>query len=211
MSMSMSKYYRPTKFEHRTEIVVINSRFISSIKRAASVDEARAFIAKIRAEMPDAAHHVYAFRVGYGNSVTEGMSDDGEPSGTSGPPTLAVLRGSDLGDIVLVTTRYFGGTKLGTGGLVRAYSDSAKMALSSLKTELKAPKSQIGMDIPYHLYEQVKLILEKYDAHLDDEIFAEKVSIIATFLQEQVADFQAELTNLSAGQVESVLLDSFED
>lgn len=207
----MLKYHRPTTSEHRTEITVINSRFMTSISRATTVEEARSFIAKIRAEMPNASHHVYAFRVGYGNSITEGMSDDGEPSGTSGPPTLAVLRGSDLGDIVLVTTRYFGGTKLGTGGLVRAYSDSARTALESLKTELKAPKSQLGMDIPYSLYEQVKLLIEKYDAKVDDEIFAGDITIIATFLQEKVAEFQAELTNLSAGKVEPILLETFED
>ena len=207
----MEKYYRPTTNEHRTELIVINSRFISTIGRATTPEEARQFIAKIRAEMPDASHHVYAFRVGYGNSITEGMSDDGEPSGTSGPPSLAVLRGSDLGDIVLVTTRYFGGTKLGTGGLVRAYSDSAKYGLEKLKTELKAPKSQLGIDIPYSLYEQVKLLIEKYDAQVDDEIFAGDISIIATFLQEEVGDFQAELTNLSAGQIESILLETYED
>lgn len=207
----MGKYYRPLKTEHRTEIVVINSRFITTIARATIAEEARGFIAKIRAEMPNASHHVYAFRVGHGNSVTDGMSDDGEPSGTSGPPTLAVLRGSDLGDIVLVTTRYFGGTKLGTGGLVRAYSESARTALESLKTELKAPKSQIGMDIPYSLFEQVKLLIEKYDGSFDDEIFAGDVTIISTFLQENIPSFETELLNLSSGQVELILLETFED
>ena len=91
-----------------------------------TVKEAKAFLAAVRAEMPDANHHVYAYRVGFGNSVIEGMSDDGEPSGTSGPPVLAVLRGSGIGDVIVVVTRYFGGTKLGTGGLVRAYSDAAR-------------------------------------------------------------------------------------
>jgi uncharacterized YigZ family protein len=207
----MAEYYRPTEINHRTEILVINSRFITTIGRATTAEMAREFIAKIRAEMANASHHVYAFRVGYGNSITEGMSDDGEPSGTSGPPSLAVLRGSDLGDIVLVTTRYFGGTKLGTGGLVRAYSESARMALTSLKTESKAPKSQFGMDIPYSLFEQVKLLIEKYEGSIDDEIFAGDVTLIATFLQEVIADFEAELANLSSGQVEPILLETFED
>jgi uncharacterized YigZ family protein len=207
----MTKYYRPTTNEHHTELIVINSRFITTIGRATTSEEAREFIAKIRAEMPDASHHVYAFRIGYGNSITEGMSDAGEPSGTSGPPTLAVLRGSDLGDIVLVTSRYFGGTKLGTGGLVRAYSDSARAALQHLKTELKAPKSQLGMDIPYSLFGQVKLLIEKYDGMIDEEIFAGEVTIIGTFLQEVIPDFEAELTDLSSGQIETILLEVFED
>ncbi len=100
-----------------------------------TVDEAKAFLAAVRAEMPDANHHVYAYRVGFGNSVIEGMSDDGEPSGTSGPPVLAVLRGSGIGDVIVVVTRYFGGTKLGTGGLVRAYSEGARAGLESLATD----------------------------------------------------------------------------
>src|SRR5262245_19930912 len=108
--MSQS-YYRPALGLHRGEIEVLNSRFITSISRAIKPDEARSFIMQIRQEMPDASHHVYAFRTGYGNSITDGMSDDGEPSGTAGPPSLAVLRGFDIGDVVLVTTRYFGGTK----------------------------------------------------------------------------------------------------
>src|SRR5512134_2891681 len=115
----MPIYHRIPAGQHRTDIVVVNSRFITTIAPAAMPEDAKRFIASIRAEMPDASHHVYAFRAGYGNSVIEGMSDDGEPSGTAGPPTLAVLRGAGIGDIVLVTTRYFGGTKLGTGGLVR--------------------------------------------------------------------------------------------
>src|SRR5947209_14285779 len=105
----------------RIEQEVSRSHFIATLAKVESVAAARAFIASIRAEMPDASHHVYAFKVGYGSSVNEGLSDDGEPSGTSGPPVLAVLRGTDIGDVVLVVTRYFGGTKLGTGGLSRAY------------------------------------------------------------------------------------------
>src|SRR6185312_3718124 len=108
--------------EHRTEIVVVNSRFITTINRADSVAAARSFIAQQRDTMPDASHHVYAYRIGGEGSVLEGMSDVGEPSGTSAPPTLAVVRGSGLGGLVLVTTRYFAGTKLGRGGLVRAYT-----------------------------------------------------------------------------------------
>ena len=203
--MSAASYHRPVG-RHRTEIAVLKSRFITTVERATTVEDARAFIASIRDEMPDASHHVYAFRVGHGNTVTEGMSDDGEPSGTSGPPTLAVVRGSDLGDIVVVTTRYFGGTLLGTGGLVRAYSDSVRQALETLPTEVKAAKTQIGMDMPYSLYEQVKLLIAEHKGSIDDEIFAGDVTIIATFLRDVVPAFQAELTELSSGQIEPILL-----
>ncbi len=108
------RYPIPATFA-RTEIRVINSRFIGSADYTPTVDDAKAFIARIREEFPDATHHVYAFLAGYGASVTAGMSDDGEPSGTGGRPMLAVLQGSGLGDITVVATRYFGGTLLGTG------------------------------------------------------------------------------------------------
>ena len=152
----MTSSYLIPAGQARTEIVIKKSRFITTVYLATSVQEARAVIADVRAEMPDASHHVYAFRVGFGNSVTEGMSDDGEPKGTSGPPTLAVVRGSGIGDIALVTTRFFGGTKLGTGGLVRAYTVSAQEALSMLRTELKVEKRVVGLEMPYSLYDIVK-------------------------------------------------------
>lgn len=203
--MNQQTYFRPAS-EHQTEIVIVNSRFITHIAPAAHVDDAKAFIQRIRETMPDANHHVYAFRVGYGNSVIEGMSDDGEPSGTSGPPTLAVLRGSDIGDIVLVTTRYFGGTKLGTGGLVRAYSDAARTALDSLPTELKTPKTQLGMDISYSLLEPVRRLIDEHHGRLDDEIFAGDVTLLVTFVNDDVQPFTTALRDLSAGQVEPIIM-----
>ncbi len=99
----MSRYQVP-KARHRIEIRVSNSRFITTAAPAFTVKEAQDFIRAIRTEMPDATHHVYAFKIGYGASVSEGMSDDGEPSGTSGPPTLAHLRGAEIADTVIVTT-----------------------------------------------------------------------------------------------------------
>ena len=103
-----------------TEFTELNSRFITSAAPAFSVSEAKAFINEIKGKYPDATHHVPVYLIGHGRSSLAHCSDDGEPSGTAGRPALAVLRGSNLGDIVLVITRYFGGTKLGTGGLVRA-------------------------------------------------------------------------------------------
>ena len=132
----MSAYLIPTETA-TIELMVKNSRFTAVAGRTNSVEEAKAFIRSIRNDMPGATHYVYAFKIGFGSSVTEGMSDDGEPSGTSGPPVLAVLRGSGIGDITIVVVRFFGGTKLGTGGLVSAYSAAAKMVLEQLKTEEK--------------------------------------------------------------------------
>jgi uncharacterized YigZ family protein len=199
-------YSIPAGF-HRVETEVARSRFIASVASASTVDDARAFLAQIRAEMPDASHHVYAFRVGYGQSVTEGMSDDGEPTGTSGPPVLAVLRGSGLGDIVIVITRYFGGTKLGTGGLVRAYSEAAHTALNNLKTEEKIEKRSVGLDVPYNLFQPIKNAILKYNGVIEEETFAADVTILATFPLAEIKPFTAEAQDISAGNVQPVILE----
>ena len=202
----MSIGYRIPAESIRTELVIKKSRFLTTINRAPTVAEARATIAALRKEMPDANHHVYAFRVGFGNSVTEGMSDAGEPTGTAGPPTLAVVRGSDIGDLVLVTARYFGGIKLGTGGLVRAYSDSAKEALSQLKTECKVERCTVGMDLPYSLYNTVKLTITEYSGTIEDEEFGAQVLVIARFVASDLPAFSADLRERTAGRVAPVPL-----
>jgi len=191
----------------RIENVVVNSRFIATAARADSIDEAKAFIQSIRAEMPDATHHVYAFKVGYGGSVTEGMSDDGEPSGTSGPPVLAVLRGAEIGDIVVVITRYFGGTKLGTGGLVRAYGGAAKDVLAALPVELKIEKALVGATVEYTHYERLKLLLEAHHAEITHEDFAGDVTVFARLPADQISPLSNALQNLTAGQSELIMLE----
>lgn len=190
----------------RIENRVVNSRFIATIGPAHSVEEAKAFIASIRAEMPDASHHVHAFKVGYGGSVTEGMTDDGEPSGTSGPPVLAVLRGADLGDVVIVVTRYFGGTKLGTGGLVRAYGNAARDALAALPTTRLIPRHIIGLEVPYPFYEQIQRLLAQHEAEITDQDFTSDVTIYAIVPQDNLDALTADLQELTAGQVRPTLL-----
>ena len=191
----------------RVEFRVSNSRFYGTIGRADTVDSVKVFIRSVRDEMPDASHHVYAFVVGYGASVIEGMSDDGEPSGTSGPPSLAVLRGSGIGNVVLVTTRYFGGTKLGTGGLVHAYGQTAREAVAALTLEEKITRRTMGIDVPYHLYEQTKLLLQDVRAIVDDEQFAADVAIIIRIPEENVDKLQTTLQDLSSGQVQAIFID----
>ncbi len=202
----MSGYLIPAS-TIRIENKVVNSRFIATIGPAFSVQEAKSFIAGIRAEMPDASHHVHAFKVGYGSSVTEGMTDDGEPSGTSGPPILAVLRGADLGDVVIVVTRYFGGTKLGTGGLVRAYGNAARDALAALPTERLIPKISAGLEFAYTFYEQIQRMLARHDATIDDQDFGANVTLFVTLPTDNLDNLTAELQELTAGRVVPTLLD----
>jgi uncharacterized YigZ family protein len=203
----LSQYLVPAETT-RIENVVVNSRFIATMGRADTVAEAKAFIQSVRDEMPDATHHVYAFKVGYGASITEGMSDDGEPSGTSGPPVLAVLRGADMGNVVIVVTRYFGGTKLGTGGLVRAYGGAAKDALAALPVEMKIEKHYVGITIAYTFYERLKLLLTDHHAEIDSEEFDVEVTVYAYLPVDQLVSLTSALQNITAGQVAPVVLDA---
>ncbi len=188
------------------ELSIHRSRFIATGGYVPTVDAARAFIAQQRSLMPDAHHHVYAFKVGFGSSVIEGMSDDGEPSGTAGPPILSVLRGADIGDIVIVVTRYFGGTKLGTGGLVRAYSDAARALLAELPTRLKLDLQTLRLETSYALYAPIRRLIVAFGGQVQDEVFAGEVTIIAALAAEAVPEFTQQLDELSAGAVKPVLL-----
>jgi uncharacterized YigZ family protein len=203
----MSPRYLIPAEKQRTEIMVVNSRFITTIMPVQTTDEAKTSLAEIRQAMPDASHHVYAFRVGYGNSTIEGMSDDGEPSGTAGPPVLAVLRGTEIGDVLVVVTRYFGGTKLGTGGLVRAYSEAARTGLQSLKTIEKIEKRLLGIECPYPLFEQVKRLIAQHQGETQDETFAGEVTIMASFALDDIPAFTDDLRELSAGRIQPVVFD----
>lgn len=202
----MAEGYRIPAATIRTEMIIKKSRFITTALMASTVTRARERMADLRAEMPRAHHHVYAFRIGFGNSITEGMSDDGEPSGTAGPPTLAVVRGCGIGDILLVTARYFGGTKLGTGGLVRAYTASAQMAIAELNTELKVEKTTLGMDMPYSFYNLVKRLIAAHRGTIVDEVFDADILVIASFVESDAARFADELRERSAGRVSPVSL-----
>lgn len=190
----------------QTEIVINKSRFVTIVELAASVAGARERLAALRSELASANHHVYAFRVGFGNSITEGMSDDGEPSGTAGPPTLAVLRGAGIGDILLVTARYFGGVKLGTGGLVRAYTASAQEALRALKTELKVQRQTVGLELPYTFYNLAKRLIAAHNGTIEDEVFDEQVLVIVRFVAADMDRFAIEIRERTAGQVLPIAL-----
>src|SRR5215203_6159828 len=135
----MSKSYSIPLNEIRLEHVVVNSRFIATIAPVLNVEEARAFIARIKKEFGDASHNVPAYIIGGGNTVSEYFSDDGEPAGTAGRPALIVLRGSGLGDVAVVITRYFGGTLLGTGGLVKAYTESTQLVVNAVGRGRRVP------------------------------------------------------------------------
>lgn len=189
------------------EIVVVNSRFIASLSPAKSVEDARTFIAEVKKRFPDATHHVPVFVIGHGNSIISHSSDDGEPSGTAGRPALAVLQGSGLGNVVVVVTRYFGGTKLGTGGLVKAYGDAVREVLLSVKKGVLIPSTTLIFAIPYRLYDQVVRLMDEQNGLVLETEFMEDITITVQFKDEKLEDFQNDLRNLSNGQVETLILE----
>jgi uncharacterized YigZ family protein len=196
--------------ESRAEIRVANSRFIAVIAPVFSIEEARAFVSRIKDESPDASHHVPAYVIGHGSSVTAHCNDNGEPRGTAGRPALAVLQGSGLGDAAVVVTRYFGGTKLGTGGLVRAYGDAVKAVLAITPLALKVATHTVSFTTPYKLLEQVRLLISAEDGRLLDEDFAAEVTLTAQFAIARFPAFQDSLQQLSHGRIEAEILSTNE-
>jgi len=195
----------------RNEIEVSKSRFIASIAPVFSVEEARDFIHEIKKEFGDASHNVPAFLIGHGASVIAHSSDDGEPSGTAGRPALTVLQGSGLGDVAVVVTRYFGGIKLGTGGLVRAYSDAVKEVLRNLPLAEKVATVLVMIVIPYSLFEQTRLLSQKYLGAIQDEDFGADVTLTIQFRQEKLDPFNLEMIELSHGQIRAEIIESNPD
>jgi len=188
--------------EARAEIFVRGSRFVAVAERADSADAARAVIAAVRAEMPDATHHCYGFVAGFGPSVIEGQGDDGEPSGTAGHPILAVLRGSGLGDVVVVVARTFGGTKLGTGGLVRAYTAAAQAVLAALPRELKVARSRLVARLPLGAYERARRAIAEAGGEILSRTFEASVVVVVAIASDDADGLAAVLGELTRGQAE---------
>lgn len=197
--------------ETRTEIEVKNSRFIATAAPVFTVDEAKAFIKRIKEEFADASHNVPAYQVGFGSSVIAHCSDDGEPSGTAGRPMLAVIQGSGLGDIAVVVTRYFGGTKLGTGGLVRAYGDAVKAVLAALPLAERVPVHTVMLALPYSHLERVRLLVEGGNGRLLEEEFAANITLTAQFTVEQFPAFQEALREMTHGTLVAEIIETSEE
>lgn len=197
----MSHRYLIPAGEARTELQVKNSRFIGRAAYTPSVAEAKLFIERVKMEEPDCTHAVYAFAVGHGSSVTHGMSDAGEPSGTAGRPALAVVKGSGLGDVTVVIVRYFGGTKLGTGGLVKAYTEATQLALAALPVTEKVERKSVQVTVPYHYYELCQRLIETYRGQVDGEEFGVDINLRLTFTVDDLPAFQQAIAEATHGKI----------
>ena len=198
------RYLIPAGF-HRVEDDIKRSRFITSIDHAPDTAAAREFVNRIKAEFPDATHNCWAFAAGPpGDTAAVGMSDDGEPSGTAGKPMLNMLLHGGVGEVAVVVTRYFGGTKLGTGGLVRAYSGMVRLGLDSLPTREMVETVIRSTTIPYPSVTLFKRMLPEFEAEILSEEFTDIAGFTLEMPAEHVDEFTARLTELTDGKARIV-------
>ncbi|MCL2401302.1 MAG: YigZ family protein [Oscillospiraceae bacterium] len=181
------------------EFIEKRSRFIGYIKPVTTESEAAAFVADIRAQHKKANHHCYAYILRAGNIMR--YSDDGEPQGTAGTPILEVIRREGIVDTVVVVTRYFGGVLLGAGGLVRAYTHAAKLALDAVGIAEMCLCTDLMMETPYAWYEQTTKFLDDYPAQILATSFAGVVTPHIRIRADSFAALKAALTELSAGKL----------
>jgi len=200
----MENYFVPAS-QYSLESRVANSRFIATISPAFSVDEAKDFITKLNKKYADATHNVPVFIIGHGSSMISHSSDNGEPSGTAGRPALSVLKGSGLGDAVLVITRYFGGTKLGTGGLVKAYSDSAREIIAAVPKAKKTLVHYASLECPYSLYELIARTIRKYHGRINSESFTDNVKLAYSISVNSYDELQNAIKELSNGRIQPLI------
>ena len=187
--------------EHfQTELVIKHSRFIAEVFPVENQAAARELLKEQKQKYFDSSHVVHAFVIGK-NAEVLGMSDDGEPSGTAGRPVLDVLKGSGCTNILLTVTRYFGGTLLGTGGLVKAYSDSAKAVLEIAKFEPIIEKSNFKFTLNYDMYEKVKYHFNHYHIDSLQEDFTEKITISGVIFADEFNSFKKEIEDLSNARI----------
>jgi len=199
--LSSLEGYRIPAGPARAEQTIRRSRFLALADHAPTPEAAAALVASARREHPDARHHCWAFRAGDpGGSPREGMSDDGEPRGTAGRPILEVLRGSGIGELVVVVVRYYGGIKLGTGGLARAYSGTARLALDVLDTGWKVPLTAVAIRLPFELESLLRRILADRGLPEPEPEYGQEVTIRLTVPCSALPELTARVTEASRGR-----------
>lgn len=179
------------------------SVFITYLARTASIDEAKAFVAEIKAKHADARHNCWGFVAGRPeDSMKWGFSDDGEPSGTAGKPILAQLSGSGIGEITAVVTRYSGGIKLGTGGLVKAYGGGVQQALKLIETEEKRITDTVVLHCDYNLVSLVETLLNQFEGQQVVADYSDRVTMTVELEKRVISEFKTAIINKSGAKIE---------
>ena len=186
------------------EIEVKKSRFISIAIPARTLEEVKEAVALVRSEHPDATHVVHAAVVGKAGTIYS-SSDDKEPKNTAGRPALEVVKGSGITDIAVCIVRYFGGTLLGTGGLVKAYGDSAKEVLKKVRTEELISRVSFSMTLPYPSYTLIKRLIEETEASIDSEDFAMEITISGLVPEKNADRLRSGTDDIGQGRIRLIL------
>ena len=198
--MSATRYPIPAA-RHRVELTIDRSRFLCTVVHAAATDDAQQFVRDMNAEFPDATHNCWAYVIGAPGSTGQvGMSDDGEPHGTAGRPMLTVLLHSGLGDIAAVVTRWFGGTKLGTGGLVKAYSGAVQLALESLPRTERVELVDCSLRVGYADISTMQQLFPQFEVQMIDERYETDVQYMMKLPRERLGAFREAVQNATRGQ-----------
>lgn len=198
--------YKTVEFEASDSFVEKKSKFIGYAKPVKTAQEAVDYINSIKSKHWDATHNVYAYVLKDNN--IQRYSDDGEPGGTAGMPVLDVLLKEGLVDVCVVATRYFGGTLLGAGGLVRAYSHTSKIAVEAAHIITMAECSVMKAEVDYNFYERLNSLLSDFGANVIDTQFADNVTVVFSIKQDRQGAIEEKLTDVSNGRYSLIFMDS---
>ena len=190
------------------EIIIEKSTFIGYAKPIKTEEEAIEFVNEIKKKHKDATHNVWAYTIGENMNIQR-YSDDGEPQGTAGIPTLEVIKKEDLRDVVVVVTRYFGGIKLGAGGLVRAYTKGAKVGLEAAKIIEKVMYKEVKIKIDYNQLGKVQNEIMNLGYFIKDTIYEDNVEIIVYSKLEEVEALTSRMIDITSATAGIVLGDEF--
>jgi len=190
----------------RAELEVRKSRFIGTARKVSNPDEAKSGIRGERESHPGARHVAFAFLIGDPRSEVSGMSDDGEPKGTAGRPVLEVLKGSGVRNVLVTVTRYFGGVKLGTGGLVKAYTECAQAALEALPVKPLVTEILFSIDLPYECFDGAKRLFKDSGVVVIEENFTDRVWLKGRVAEASLESLRAGLKDLTRGAGDILLL-----
>ncbi|WP_305815950.1 YigZ family protein [Photobacterium leiognathi] len=200
--MSNSEPYLVPTADVIFEEEIKKSRFITYLAHTPTIETAKQFVQQIKERHHDARHNCWAFVAGRPtDSMKWGFSDDGEPSGTAGKPILAQLTGSGVGEITAVVTRYYGGIRLGTGGLVKAYGGGVQQALTRLETKQKVITSELELSCEYNQVSLVESLLSEYNGTQLHADYGNQVTMQIELDSRIVDEFCAKLTNRSGGRI----------
>ncbi|MDX8387553.1 MAG: YigZ family protein [Ghiorsea sp.] len=184
------------------EQIIKKSRFITYIQHTANKEQAVSFVQETKEKHPDARHHCWAYIAGHPTATTAiAFSDDGEPQGTAGKPILNVLQHRHVGEITLVVVRYFGGIKLGAGGLVRAYSSSAHLAMENLETKSLIATKRLKIAFDYALESKVSHFLQEHQIKMLKSDYLERVFFQIEVEEQAVEQTELALVNITSGRI----------